>query len=429
MKKITMKKDNHMTDNSSNETNAGNTVSDIDQVITIVDSLSIPGSDYVLKPLSAILGLFAPDPMEKIEDDLKRANDKLDNMYNVVLSTLRIWDLQQKVDSVTVSLSTLMIYLGDDKWTEDRHDLDSEKISGIAENLYKDAYSAILEGGRLLEGFEAATLTRKGSLLSYIGDFVSCIYLPYQCVALAQHGYNLIIDHFQELINRKVQLTVSDKKCLEHTKSYSSNILSATKDFFQTKIPQSYPKWCEPVFTGKPMMLVGYKKEHNKNGDREALYISSEPSYYYNEHNIMLSSNFKSTVVKNPEYSICKFKLIMVEKPKYSNNTNQRWAMIPVDRISGKEYPALFVLDPTSNKEKLNFVFIYEIFGGIMPSSRVKQSAFNIEYDGTLIRIVPLTFFQNDSLNYTRMSDYQQLTAVRPTKEGGLNQFVIEQES
>jgi hypothetical protein len=429
MEKITMKKDNHLTVNSSNEANAANTLSDIDQVINIVDSLSIPGADYVLKPLSALLGLFKPDPMVKIEADLKRANDKLDNMYNVVISTLRIWDLQKKVDALKVKLTTLMIELGDDKRSGGEQDIDNAKISLIIDSMHDEADSAILEGQRLLKGFEAATLTKKGSLLGYIGDFVSCIYLPYQCVALAQHGYNLITSHFTELIENGYTLTVSDKKCDSHAKTYSSGMLSATKVFFQTDIPQSYPKWCQPVFAGKPMMLVGSKKEHNKNADRVALYIGSKPSYYYNELNIMLSSNVKSSVVKHPDYSICKFKFVIADKPSYSGNGNQRWAMIPVDRITGKEYPALFVLDPTSSKEKLNFVFIYEIFGGTLPSSRVKQNAFNVEYDGTLIRIVPLTFFQNRSLDYARISDYQQLVEISTTKEGGLNQFVIEQES
>jgi len=222
----------------------------------LMGKLKVPGSGFLFKGITEIFNAFKPDPIAEINRKLDTANAMLSNTYNVVMATLEVWDLHKTIDASTATLGELMYEVEkDQRLANPGYPLRYVELRSMSRSLYDWAMGAVSEGGRLLSRYEVATVNDQGSFLSYLGKFEAIVGLPYQCVALAQRGFNTIVEHNDRLANGGKALEPDDRELEDDVNAAALTMGLKWQEFLEA-VPSRYPKWCAPICRDEPFSLV-----------------------------------------------------------------------------------------------------------------------------------------------------------------------------
>ena len=227
---------------------------DAEKIIGFMDTLPIPGFSDVLKPLKYIFDMYKPDQYSEIERELKKANERLENMYSVILTALRVHDLELEQDKIKAKINTLIRTLAQDSRLGGSLPPQWNHIRSIQTGLSESLDISLLTCGRLLKGYETVTKNDSGSLVSYIGGFVAGIELALENVALVYYGYNMIVNQNVNLEELE-SLEQADMLIGDECVVLGEEGVAKTKIFIKEDLPKYYPEWCRGVFSNSFVTL------------------------------------------------------------------------------------------------------------------------------------------------------------------------------
>ena len=211
----------------------------VKNVLEVLETIKVPGFEEVLAPLNAILKAFEPDPLSEIKKGIDQANDRLNNMFNVIVSALDYDDIKDAVTNAENGLQNLENKLTE--ISEQPSKVDSTFVDIIYTFEIKNQFHICLNNSTsYIKGYEKAQKSVTQPLAEHIGGYMFALEQLQEIYVIFIEASRKIIDFYK----------VHPEKCNEDNwKPFLKTVDSLVKsnsidysEFIEKKIPLYCPQ-------------------------------------------------------------------------------------------------------------------------------------------------------------------------------------------
>ncbi|MCE2571829.1 hypothetical protein [Motilimonas eburnea] len=350
---------------------------DVEGVLSVLQEVPVPGFAEVLAPLNAILALTAPDPFDEVNRKLDEANQKLDNMFGVIISALDKNDIQQAVINAKAEFKLLATAINQS--VEDNQTLPANRARDYFENIFK-CFESCLENSRsYITQFNKHHKEISEPLSERIGKYM---YALEQC----QEGYTVLIEaarNIQSFHTIYPALCDDDKDWHTLYAEINKNVTSCSEAYktFIGDNAKHYPTNIAPIMANTPVTIL----QSNKSGrylywdtkDKKKAY--SGDSHYGDTYSGSYYLLGWKKLDKAPTTDSYKFKFVNLSNP--DNTDRPKWGIMIEDNGSTPCFMGATALQLCLNHG--NHYYISTKQGGPV-DDRARQWIVDINSDGTL---------------------------------------------
>ena len=359
------------------EQNPEDTIKD---VLTVMETLPVPGFGKVIGPINAILGTLEEDPIETVITNLKDANEKLDNMYNVVKSALDLNDVEAAHQNMTNDFEEIGNNIIQDT-------KDAGAYLGTVIEMKKQFNNVLANSENYLLNNKEASKTKSATLSKFIGDCMVVVEYSYEAFAIITDTYRQL-----EKFHENTEAPTGDWDYLKARCQLQVNQAGAQYQKFTDKLDHLYPDCI------KPLMLGRFKLELTEVTSRRQ-YVSIADWTKYNAKVLRISNN-------DVAYA-CPFELIA--KSSADNDQEGRWNLRCWEGDTEHQVGAAHLPCPSSS---VNQHHTYPILGPL--PEKVKEAASDNDYTDFELWDIEI---QNEKFDFARAEgnyNYDDGSCLKP---------------
>lgn len=260
----------------------------IENVLNIMEALPVPGFAEVIGPINAILDTQREDPIDEVLKEITKANDMLNNMFNVVKTALELQKIEESLADQSNELEKIGTNIKQNNKNAESYESPLDEI--------KSNFNDVLTFSRkyLINYRDNIIKTNSGTLSEAIGGCMKAVEYAYEAYAILTDAYRQLHKFHKNTSSPKGNWKYLLERSVIHV-----NYAGEQYDEFVKELDNFYPACIKPIMLGK--FKIECYADNKASYIKIVEWISKEAEVFTRTFDISEASYFELENLSNPQ--------------------------------------------------------------------------------------------------------------------------------